>query len=180
MKAYIAAHRDLVPAKRRLVDPRGSRGKRFRTAPGEAYQMDWGFVAVERPGGERARMACFAMVCHHCGSAHVEFFPNARQENLLIEMLNAFSALGVPATVLTDNMRSVVLALDHGRLEGRAAELRHAELDLAGTGDELPRVVVAASVGLPAGRPLVALGADERRGPLVEQGVERFPDGLPH
>ena len=44
------------------------------------------------------------MVCHHCGSAHVEFFPNARQENLLIGMLHAFSALGVPATVLTDNI----------------------------------------------------------------------------
>lgn len=112
VKTYIAAHRDLVPAKRRQAAPQGCRGQRFRTAPGEAYQMDWGFVAIERPGGERARIACFAMVCHHCGSAHVEFFPNARQENLLIGMLHAFSALGVPATVLTDNMKSVVVRRD--------------------------------------------------------------------
>lgn len=55
VKSYIAAHRDLVPAKRRQAAPQGCRGQRFRTAPGEAYQMDWGFVAVERPGGERAR-----------------------------------------------------------------------------------------------------------------------------
>lgn len=112
VKTYIAAHRDHVPAKRRQAAPQGCRGQRFRTAPGEAYQMDWGFVAVERPGGERARIACFAMVCHHCGGAHVEFFPNARQENLLIGMLHAFSALGVPATVLTDNMKSVVVRRD--------------------------------------------------------------------
>lgn len=112
VKTYIAAHRDLVPAKRRQAAPQGCRGQRFRTAPGEAYQMDWGFVAVERPGGERAWIACFAMVCHHCGGAHVEFFPNARQENLLIGMLHAFSAPGVPATVLTDNMKSVVVRRD--------------------------------------------------------------------
>ena len=41
VKTYIAAHRNLVPAKRRQAAPQGCRGQRFRTAPGEAYQMDW-------------------------------------------------------------------------------------------------------------------------------------------
>ena len=51
IKENIAAHRDLVPAKRQLVAPQGNRGRRYQTAPGEAYQMDWGFVEVENENG---------------------------------------------------------------------------------------------------------------------------------
>lgn len=118
VKNYIAAHADLVPAKRRLAraEPQGSRGRRFETGPGEAYQMDWGFVEVEDWTGATFRIACLALVCHHCGTCYVEFFPNARQENLFIGMIHAFMAMGVPEHVLTDNMKSVVIRLD---LEGR-------------------------------------------------------------
>ena len=114
VKNYIAGHADLVPAKRKLAaaEPQGSRGRRFETGPGEAYQMDWGFVDVEDWSGGRFRIACFAMVCHHCGTCHVEFFPNARQENLFIGMVHAFMVMGVPEYVLTDNMKSVVIRRD--------------------------------------------------------------------
>ena len=70
--------------------------------------MDWGFVLVEDRTGDESRLACFAMVCHHCGSAYVDFFPKVRQENLFIGMVHAFAELGVPERVLTDNMASVV------------------------------------------------------------------------
>lgn len=116
VKSYIASHMDLVPAKRQTAAPRGSRGQRYSTAPGEAYQMDWGFVRLEDCRGDEFRIACFAMICHHCGTCYVEFFPNARQENLLIGMVHAFVAMGVPDTVLTDNMASVVTRRD---MEGR-------------------------------------------------------------
>ena len=109
VKAYVAGHRDLVPPKRRRPSPQGNRGRRFETGPGEAYQMDWGFVAVLGLDGAERKIACFAMVCHHCGLFYIEFFPNARQENLLIGMVHAFAAMGVPDWVLTDNMRSVVV-----------------------------------------------------------------------
>ena len=46
VKDYIAAHRFLVPAKRQMAAPQGSRGRRFTTEPGEAFQMDWGFTNV--------------------------------------------------------------------------------------------------------------------------------------
>ena len=113
VKDYIAGHRYLVPARRRSAAvPQGSRGRRFHTRPGEAYQVDWGFVNVEDWLGGACRIACLALVCHHCGTSYVEFFPNARQENLFIGMVHAFMLMGVPEWVLTDNMRSVVIRRD--------------------------------------------------------------------
>ena len=116
VKNYIAAHKELVPAKRQQVDPQGNRGRRYTTDPGEAYQMDWGFTWVTDPSGKEYKVACFAMICHHCGKMYIEFFPNAKQENLFIGMLHAFYMLGVPKYVLTDNMKSVVIKRD---LEGK-------------------------------------------------------------
>ena len=112
VKEYIAAHKDLVPAKRQIVSPQGNRGRRYTSAPGECYQMDWGFVEVDTGAGQSFKVACFAMICHCCGKRYIEFFPNARQENLFIGMLHAFLRLGIPEKILTDNMKSVVLRRD--------------------------------------------------------------------
>jgi len=101
-----------VPAPRPVVAPQGDRSVRYQTDPGEMYQMDWGFVNVERSDGKTYRAACFVMICHHCGARYIEFFPNAKQENLFIGMIHAFQRLSVPKCVLTDNMKSVVTARD--------------------------------------------------------------------
>ena len=74
--------------------------------------MDWGLVTVEQDSGSTYRAACFEMICHHCGERYVEFFPNAKQENLFKGMLHAFLKMGVPAHVLTDNMKSVTTGRD--------------------------------------------------------------------
>ena len=112
IKNYIKKHRYLVPAPRQMVAPQGNRGRRYSTGPGESFQMDWGFVHVETDSGAVYRAACFAMICHHCGQRYVEFFPNAKQENLFIGMLHAFAYMGVPRYILTDNMKSVVIRRD--------------------------------------------------------------------
>ena len=116
VKEYISRHRDLIPAKRQIVSPQGNRGRRYSTEPGEAFQMDWGFVNIETDVESAYRVACFAMICHHCGKRYVEFFPNAMQENLFIGMIHAFQYMGVPEYVLTDNMKSVTNGRDS---EGR-------------------------------------------------------------
>lgn len=112
VKEYISAHKHLVPPKRQIVAPQGNRGRRYQTSPGESYQMDWGFVEVETANGTAYKVACFAMVCHCCGQRYIEFFPNAKQENLFIGMIHAFLYLGMPKYVLTDNMKSVVIGRD--------------------------------------------------------------------
>lgn len=112
VKAYITEHKDLVPAKRQIVAPQGNRGRRYSSEPGESYQMDWGFVNVEQNSGATYRAACFAMICHHCGERFIEFFPNAKQENLFIGMVHGFQRMGVPKHILTDNMKSVVAGRD--------------------------------------------------------------------
>ena len=112
VKTYIADHRDLVPPKRQLVAPQGNRGRRYQTSPGESYQMDWGFVQVDTNTDASYKVACFAMICHHCGERYIEFFPNARQENLFIGMIHAFTYMGIPHYILTDNMKSVVIRRD--------------------------------------------------------------------
>lgn len=90
VKDYIAAHKYLVPVRRTQTAPQGNRGRRYMTGPGEAFQMDWGFTKVLNPNGAEYQVACFAMICHHCGQRYVEFFPNAKQENLFIGMIHAF------------------------------------------------------------------------------------------
>ena len=77
--------------------------------------MDWGFTKVVDYDGNEYNVACFAMVCHHCGQRYVEFFPNAKQENLFIGMIRAFGYMAIPKYILTDNMKSVVL---HRGFEG--------------------------------------------------------------
>ena len=109
VKNYIRDHINLVPAKRHTVDPQGNRGHRYTTEPGDCFQMDWGFVKVVDLEGREWQAACFCMVCHHCGLRYVEFFPNAKQENLFIAMLHSFAYMVIPRRILTDNMESVVI-----------------------------------------------------------------------
>lgn len=112
VKRYIAEHKDLIPVQHKPVEGLGARSRRYSTDPGEMYQMDWGFVNVTTSTARHYQAACFAMSCHHCGEMYIEFFPNARQENLFIGMIHAFRYMGVPKTVMTDNMKSVVIARD--------------------------------------------------------------------
>jgi len=112
VKRYIKSNIHLIPPKRYRISPQGTRSNRYTTPPGDSYQMDWGFVKVYDYSGDVYTAACFAMICHHCGERYIEFFPNAKQENLFIGMIHAFRYMGIPQYILTDNMKSVVVKRD--------------------------------------------------------------------
>nr|DAY77651.1 MAG TPA: nucleic-acid-binding protein [Caudoviricetes sp.] len=45
--------------------------------------MDWGFVTVDTDNGKSYKIACFAMICHHCGQRYIEFFKNKPLKEVL-------------------------------------------------------------------------------------------------
>ncbi|NBK24846.1 MAG: transposase [Spirochaetia bacterium] len=109
VKDFIARNRHLCPDVVRTAKvAKGNRGRRYKLDAGDCFQMDWGFVNAIDAYGKVHKLACFVMVCGHCGKRYIEFFTNARQENLFIGMLRGFWFLGgIPRRVMTDNMKSV-------------------------------------------------------------------------
>ncbi len=48
------------------------------------------------------------MICHYYGEIYIEFFTNAKQEHLFIDIIRGFYMMNVFICILTDNMKSVV------------------------------------------------------------------------
>ena len=79
---------------------------RFETVPGEQAQMDWGHFG----NWDGRRLYGFALTLCWSRMQYVEFTQRQDAETLLNCMVHAFSYFGgVTATVLTDNMKTVVL-----------------------------------------------------------------------
>ncbi len=122
---------------RAVVAPWRSEGQerafvRFETAPGEQAQMDWGHFG--NWGGKR--LYGFALTLCWSRMRYVEFTQRQDAETLLNCMVHAFEFFGgVTQTVLTDNMKTVVV----DRVDGQPCF--HAKiLDFAGYYGFVPRV----------------------------------------
>lgn len=89
---------------------------RFETEPGLQAQVDWGdFKIVERCGATSTLYA-FVMVLGFSRAMYVEFVERCTMETFMDCHLRAFRALrGVPAEILYDNMKHVVIARDKGK-----------------------------------------------------------------
>lgn len=100
-----------------LVQPWRAEGQerafvRFETAPGEQSQMDWGHFG----NWAGARLYAFALTLCYSRMRYIEFTRRQDSETLLNCLVHAFHYFqGVTATLLTDNMKTVVVE----RVEGQ-------------------------------------------------------------
>lgn len=105
---------------------------RFETTPGEQAQMDWGHFG----NWEGQRLYAFALTLCWSRMLFVEFTQRQDVETLLNCMVHAFRYFGgVTATILTDNMKTVVV----DRVEGQP-RFHPKMLDFASYYGFLPRV----------------------------------------
>jgi transposase len=82
---------------------------RFETPPGEQLQIDFGERTVEI-AGIKERVHLFVATLGYSRRVHVRLFSHARQSAWLEGLESTFAAFGgVPATVLLDNAKALVL-----------------------------------------------------------------------
>ena len=90
--------------------------QRFETLSGRQAQMDWGICQYEDSSGTIHKVAAFVMILGYSRAKYIEFTSRCDLSSLERCMVNAFIYFGgVPETVLTDNMKTVVIGRESGK-----------------------------------------------------------------
>lgn len=91
---------------------------RFETEPGEQAQVDRSYFGKVRWGERELPLWCFSMVLGYSRALYVEFTTRCDLASFIRAHVNAFRYFGgVTATVLYDNLKSVVLFRDGDNLQ---------------------------------------------------------------
>jgi transposase len=89
---------------------------RFETAPGFQAQCDWGDFQVQEADGSVITVYAFVLVLGYSRALYVQFVRRCTLEAFLDCHIGAFHYLkGVPAEVLYDRMKNVIIGRDQGR-----------------------------------------------------------------
>lgn len=89
---------------------------RFETEPGLQAQVDWGDFKITDYSGKTTTIYAFVMVLGFSRAMHVEFVERCTLEVFMDCHLRAFRQLrGVPAEILYDNMKHVVVGREDGK-----------------------------------------------------------------
>jgi hypothetical protein len=89
---------------------------RFETEPGLQAQVDWGDFKVTDANGKTTTVYAFVMLLGYSRAMYVEFVERCTLEIFMDCHIRAFMHLGgVPAEVLYDNMKNVVIGRENGK-----------------------------------------------------------------
>ena len=100
-----------------LRPPKGGRRpvRRYETKPGEQMQFDWGEFCYEADGVAH-KVYGFTAILGYSRMRFVTFVKRADSPTLIRCLMEAFEYVGgVPQAVLTDRMKSVLLAMEDGQ-----------------------------------------------------------------
>lgn len=106
--------------KRYVSDIKGQKTRlayiRFETEPGLQAQVDWGDFKVQEPDGKMKTIYAFVLVLGYSRAMYVEFVDRCTMDVFMDCHISAFRYLqGVPAEILYDNMKNVVIGRENGR-----------------------------------------------------------------
>lgn len=90
---------------------------RFETEPGLQAQVDWGDFQIQESNGRNTTVYAFAMLLGFSRGMYIEFVERCTLETFMDCHINAFRYLGgVPAEILYDNMKNVVIDRKDGKV----------------------------------------------------------------
>lgn len=82
---------------------------RFETEAGEQAQVDWGSFGKIEINGRIERLYCFVYVLEYSRMAYIEFTIKQNLHTLENCHIHAFEKIGIPKTIVYDNMKTVVI-----------------------------------------------------------------------
>ena len=91
--------------------------RRYETPNGKQAQMDWGICQYLDKEGQLHKVPVFVMILGASRVKYIEFVKRCDLHSLERCMLNAFCYFGgIPEEVLTDNMKTVVVGREAGKI----------------------------------------------------------------
>lgn len=86
------------------------RSRHIETPPGEQAQVDWGSFGKIEIGGREERLYCFVFVLGYSRATYIHFTIKQNLKTLEQCHIQAFEKIGIPKTIVYDNMKTVVLS----------------------------------------------------------------------
>jgi len=91
---------------------------RFETIPGQQAQVDFGDFQIIEPDGTKKTIYCFVMCLGYSRHMYIEFIEKCTIINFLKCHQNAFGFFGgIPAEILYDNMKNVIIKRLLGKVQ---------------------------------------------------------------